>query len=291
MQRSKSLIIFLLLVPLICIDGVLARSAAFGQESATDQSKQLLIERFRAKAKTDHKAAYEAAQEFLQTYPGDTSDDGQYIKRWMAAYEKVELNGVKGTSESLRRPVTDSSGNKTASSSGGPTLADTVLFVKEQMETYSTYFLFFKDRPPDKQQTDTHKIADYQDCNLSTVFEKSSPYGKKYLGRHDTYRITVKFSTIDPQRIKVVKNDLYAPDGQTGKSVWRVELPAINDEKLISVKFEVYFTDKDGPGPTKQQDVLWSKLDISFVSEDVANRVAKALRHAVEMCKSKPSPF
>jgi tetratricopeptide (TPR) repeat protein len=68
-----------------------------------DQSHQQLIDTFRTNSKSDHKAAYEAAKEFFRRYPNDTSEDAKFMKRWMAAYEKVELNPQPSTSRDTSR--------------------------------------------------------------------------------------------------------------------------------------------------------------------------------------------
>jgi hypothetical protein len=67
-------------------------------------ARTALIERFKRNSKTDHKAAYEAAKEFFQKYPDDTSEDAQYMKRWMVAYERVELNG-QSSSPTISQPM------------------------------------------------------------------------------------------------------------------------------------------------------------------------------------------
>jgi hypothetical protein len=77
--------------------------------SAQSASKDQLVEKFRTNSKSDHKTAYEAAKEFFQRYPDDTSEDAQFMKRWMAAYEKVEMNGQP--SPSFGNQPTSKSGN------------------------------------------------------------------------------------------------------------------------------------------------------------------------------------
>jgi tetratricopeptide (TPR) repeat protein len=84
----------------------LGASTAVKAQSA-DSNKETLIQLFQQNSKTDHKKAYEAAKEFLRKYPEDTSDTVQYMKRWMSAYEKVELNGQTATS--AEAPLTNKS--------------------------------------------------------------------------------------------------------------------------------------------------------------------------------------
>jgi len=114
--------IFLLLVTSMSIDVSLAESAAFGQETGTANTKQLLIERFRANAKTDHKAAYEAAKEFFQRYPDDITEDAQLMRRWVKAYEKVELNGTTAVGRT-------GDSNQPAEKGSETTLEDTTKFL------------------------------------------------------------------------------------------------------------------------------------------------------------------
>jgi formylglycine-generating enzyme required for sulfatase activity len=83
-------VLALMIVPMVALPLVAA-------QSATNQAKQELIRRFRDNAKTDHKAAYTAAKAYARRFPNDESDDAKYMRRWMAAYGKVELNGQPAT--------------------------------------------------------------------------------------------------------------------------------------------------------------------------------------------------
>jgi hypothetical protein len=72
----------------VCLLVTVGSSMIAGAQTA-DSDKQALIQRFQQNNKTDHKAAYDAAKEFLQKYPNEASESAQYIKKWVAAYEKV----------------------------------------------------------------------------------------------------------------------------------------------------------------------------------------------------------
>jgi hypothetical protein len=65
-----------------------------------EEAKAQLYNDFLAKYKTDTKAAYELAKEYLQKYPAD-SDQTTYLKKWITAYEAKEKEGRKKTVEDL----------------------------------------------------------------------------------------------------------------------------------------------------------------------------------------------
>jgi tetratricopeptide (TPR) repeat protein len=94
------------LIQLIALGAVVAASplAAFAQEATASPSpattaaksgqddaeaKRALYERVTKNVKTNQKEAYEAAKEFLQKYPNDDPQIIDYLKRFVAKYEKA----------------------------------------------------------------------------------------------------------------------------------------------------------------------------------------------------------
>jgi tetratricopeptide (TPR) repeat protein len=108
----------MLVVALVAV-GLSVSQPVFAQSS---ESKQQLIERFRANSRNDHKAAYEAAKEFFQKYPDDNSDDAQFMRRWVTAYEKVELGGQPSASD--RKPANNSGDSGSSADAETPEVAE-----------------------------------------------------------------------------------------------------------------------------------------------------------------------
>lgn len=112
-----------------------ARASLTGNVIQDDATRAALIERFKRNRNADHKAAYEAAKEFFQKYPDDSGEDALVMKRWMTAYEKVELN-VQGVQDSAAGQMGDPN---VENSNREPTESETVLWLKKRFDncTYS----------------------------------------------------------------------------------------------------------------------------------------------------------
>ncbi len=61
-------------------------TTASGAQSEEDAKRDAYVG-FTSKIKTDKPGAYEAGKSYLQKYPSDNSPQGQYVKKWVAAYE------------------------------------------------------------------------------------------------------------------------------------------------------------------------------------------------------------
>lgn len=75
-------------------------TAAFAVQD--EEAKAALYNDFLAKYKTDPKAAYAVAKEYLQKYPAE-SDQTKYLSKWIAAYDAKEKEGRKAGVEDLLR--------------------------------------------------------------------------------------------------------------------------------------------------------------------------------------------
>jgi hypothetical protein len=67
-----------------------------------EEAKAALYNDFLAKYKTDPKAAYAVAKEYLQKYPAE-SDQTKYLQKWITAYDAKEKEGRKANVEDLLR--------------------------------------------------------------------------------------------------------------------------------------------------------------------------------------------
>ncbi|MBD0370265.1 MAG: hypothetical protein ICV60_05480 [Pyrinomonadaceae bacterium] len=71
-------------------------------QTQDEEAKAALYNDFLGKYKTDPKAAYAVAKEYLQKYPAE-SDQTKYLQKWIAAYEAKEKEGRKAQVEDLLR--------------------------------------------------------------------------------------------------------------------------------------------------------------------------------------------
>jgi tetratricopeptide (TPR) repeat protein len=78
----------------------LTNSAAFTVQD--EEAKAALYNEFLKNYKTDTKAAYATAKEYLQKYPTE-SDQTKYLQKWITAYEAKEKEGRKASVEDLLR--------------------------------------------------------------------------------------------------------------------------------------------------------------------------------------------
>ncbi len=67
------------------------------QKQADITSKTGLFNRWKENYKTNHSVAYEAAKEYLRKYPNDTSENAQFLRKWVTAYEKVTTGNSQET--------------------------------------------------------------------------------------------------------------------------------------------------------------------------------------------------
>jgi hypothetical protein len=87
-------------LPAVALNTVsLTKTAA---QQGEEEAKAALYTEFLKNYKTDTKAAYATAKEYLQKYPAE-SEQTAYLKKWITAYEAKEKEGRKGTVEDLLR--------------------------------------------------------------------------------------------------------------------------------------------------------------------------------------------
>ena len=91
----------------------------------------------------------------------------------------------------------------------------------------------------------------------------------------------IDLSLIDPRSIQS-----YAGDLGSEKKIGILMLTATNDKKVITATAENTVT-KAPIGKPFSSEHLW----LYFIAPDLAERFAKAFRHAVELCSGKPSAF
>lgn len=72
------------------VQGNLTTAASGSNRMEQADTKQVLYERFVNNRKTNPDIAYSAAKAYLQAFPDERSDDAEFMKKWIIAYEKVK---------------------------------------------------------------------------------------------------------------------------------------------------------------------------------------------------------
>ena len=129
-------------------------------------------------------------------------------------------------------------------------------------ETQAWMHSFVADRGPG---------ATYEGSGCSgsvTWLDTGSPY----------YTFSFSFGDLDPNTAKSVQTVVSPP---AFRNVWRAS--AVTTSNLKKVKVYNHQTKE-----TSQDTVIEG---VSFNTSEDADRFAKALRHAIELCGEKPSPF
>jgi hypothetical protein len=269
--------VFLILFLLGILMGFSAQSS-FAQGSAAESTKQQLIDKFQTNNKTDHKAAYEAAKQFLQKYPDDMSDTALYMKKWVAAYEKVGASSPpSGNSEASPPPVSSTSPPVTA-----PTLGETIAFIRKVLNSEDARYTDAGDNYVSNQ-----KVTNYDDCTLE--IERFWSHARKTNGDGQSSLDKVKIDLRKTSVTAVVESDArYTPkhfsvafaDGVTGNST--------------ITERSTYYGDRN-----QTVEVLPTTNDVGFgnfyvfMTKEMAERFRKATDHAITLCKgtSSKDPF
>lgn len=272
------------------------------QTGPETKARQTLYERFKANYQTNHQTAYEAAREYLQKYPNDDTEETGFMKRWVAAYEKVAGASPQPAAAPDRptnitpTPVTPPAASE-AGAASGPSLADTVLWLKNQSDSFgtSTYYWLFKtsffgkiqlNKPAEPKATLTEKISDFDGCTLTISSVTEKPESSSYYASRYSARIRIPLASIDADKITVKQID--TPGDPIG---WYVVLPVKNDAQSITRSYELVW------GKHMDKNETGTKTESSFLlllnNEDIARRAAKAFTHAVSLCKGqqKKEPF
>jgi len=299
----------------------LAGINAFGQSS--ESQRAVLIERFNLHKSNNYQAAYEAASEYLQRYGGDNTEDVNYLKQWVAAYEKI--SGKTNRNKLTTMPVGQNLDNSEADSKKNrPSLAETLEWLRENLDIYgSAVFdvVYFSEENNRKGKLSlypltifTNKLTVSEQCKIVIGEEFKNKQGKaggeKWSGQSSSGEITIALSTIDASRIRAVnerftmlpdwhkvepfvfKNQNSIKKNTHPAKGWFVRLTTLNNRELINQTNSVYtFLKKD-----ENTNNLFEKLKevrIMFNDEDIAERAAAALGHAVNICQEtrKNSPF
>jgi hypothetical protein len=106
MKKLVRLIALSALVATLWLPALATNTISLTETSASavqdEEAKAALYNDFLGKYKTDPKAAYAVAKEYLQKYPAE-SDQTKYLQKWIAAYESKEKEGRKGQVEDMLR--------------------------------------------------------------------------------------------------------------------------------------------------------------------------------------------
>lgn len=104
MKKLIQIIALSVLVATLWLPALASNTLSLNKTSASavqdEEAKAALYNEFLKNYKTDPKAAYATAKEYLQKYPAD-SDQTAYLKKWITAYEVKEKEGRKKTVEDL----------------------------------------------------------------------------------------------------------------------------------------------------------------------------------------------
>jgi len=91
MKKTMKLFTLTAMMVAMLAHGALAQTAdsqtAAGTQTSDEDAKRNDYVAFTSKIKTDKPGAYEAGKAYLQKYSSDNSPQGQYVKKWVAAYE------------------------------------------------------------------------------------------------------------------------------------------------------------------------------------------------------------
>jgi hypothetical protein len=96
---ALSALVATLWLPALALNTV---SPATANALQDEEAKAALYNEFLKNYKTDPKAAYATAKDYLQKFPAE-SEQTAYLKKWITAYEAKEKEGRKGTVEDLLR--------------------------------------------------------------------------------------------------------------------------------------------------------------------------------------------
>jgi hypothetical protein len=94
-----------------------------------------------------------------------------------------------------------------------------------------------------------------------------------------TYEVRAKLADLDPQAIRVER-----------PSPTKKKFYVLADTPNKEPKFPAHRENKGTP-PTRVGDNLTYQVSFTFGDEEIANRVTKALIHAVKLCSLKKEPF
>lgn len=106
MKKLARIIVFSALVATLWLPALASNTLSLNETSAVapqdEEAKAALYNEFLKNYKTDPKAAYATAKEYLQKFPAE-SDQTAYLKKWITAYEAKEKQGRKDAVVDLLR--------------------------------------------------------------------------------------------------------------------------------------------------------------------------------------------
>lgn len=153
---------------------------------------------------------------------------------------------------------------KTEDKKDGPTLDETLEYIRNKVQFEYTADV---NTGGNKSKIYSADTFEYNSCTIAIIRQLNdiTVYPKIQ------YNISVSLDNINPETINVIHVD---PSSTTSydKDVWSVSFETINSEKLIKVV-----------GPVT---VYVKQSGFATASHDSAQRVAKALKHAVDLCSS-----
>lgn len=154
-----------------------------------------------------------------------------------------------------------------------PSLADTADWLKDKLTVYANYS---KDKGQDIDLTKVEEVS-FNGCTLSfKKIKKLTTEGFSTLDSQVTY--TIVLGDLDPAKVKV------ETDKETNRGF--ISLYTVDEKKKIQLRVRSSvvgsYMDKSG---------LDSEVSILFRDAVVAERVAKAFAHAIQLCKGQKEPF
>lgn len=155
-----------------------------------------------------------------------------------------------------------------------PALDETLKWLKEKIGTEAHH-------KREGYGTDTYKVDSitFEGCSVSyrSVYESSYPADPRV--HRQAYNTKADLSALDPGSVKVDK-----AGARVGK--YSVIADTFNNEPKFQHRYE-----STKAGVKEVRDDVTSQVSFIFSDEDLANRVAKALTHAVQSCRQKKQPF
>ena len=187
----------------------------------------------------------------------------------------------------------------------GPSLEFTMKFIQDQLANRGV--VSYRDKDPDPDGEDTHFVnridevhTDPATCSLSFRVDETESYthvvpsGKEYSHESDTSE-TFRFSFHDIAKLEVRDSDHPVIPDHTGHvldpTVYFLHLTPSKG----AIEYDKQCTGDDCAGSDSVHGkTTWFNPYLMFYFGDVANRVARAMLHAVELCgggQKEPEPF
>jgi hypothetical protein len=162
----------------------------------------------------------------------------------------------------------------------GPSLDETTVWLKEKIASYSGVSLESDDGRVEKGVSYS-STATFDGCHLTLTTQAKSLETEQPVGS-TIYAMDVQ--DIDPKTIGVRKMLAAGYHRPGGGAYYTVTLAMIGNQARVQMTNIV--------GAGHGYKVMKSEVNVDLNDEDIANRAAKALVHAVQLCQAQhPEPF